>query len=55
MFKNISSIQPYDTVVGFICIAILYFLRVSFILDNLLLIPINVYESPHQSQLFNIS
>jgi len=27
MFRNISSIQPYDTVVGFICIAILYFLR----------------------------
>jgi len=27
IIKNISSIQPYDTVVGFICIAILYFLR----------------------------
>lgn len=27
IFKNISSIQPYDTAVGFACMAILYFLR----------------------------
>jgi len=27
IFKNISSIQPYDTVAGFGCMAILYFLR----------------------------